>query len=96
MTPQMLDGPMLIDVEPASRALARTRLLDHLLRGGDLPSGLDAVKAAAAADALRRERARAIADACPALVEALGRRFEPLVRAHVAQTPRCDDGDAAA
>ena len=87
--------PMLVDVAPASRALARTRLLDHLLRGGDLPSGLDAVRAAAAADALRRERAQAIAGACPALVEGLGRRFEPLVRAHVAQTPRSADGDAA-
>jgi hypothetical protein len=93
MTPQTLAGPMFIDVEPASRALARTRLLDHLLRGGDLPSGLDAVKAAAVADAQRRERTRLIADACPALVAALGRRFAPLVRAHVAQTAVRDDGD---
>lgn len=72
----------------SSYALAQARLLDFLLRGGDLPSGLDAVKAAAAADALQRKRARSISRTCPALADALGVRFEPLVREYILRTPR--------
>lgn len=74
-------------------ALSQTRLLDHLLRGGDLSSGLDAVRAAAAADALKRERALAIGRSCPAVAQALGARFTPLVCAYVQRTPLVTRGD---
>ncbi|MDX6677973.1 MAG: hypothetical protein QOE31_2025 [Solirubrobacteraceae bacterium] len=63
---------------PADRAAYEARqaqLLRALQRGDGFPGGFDPDKAAAAGHALRRKRARGVANAWPALVLALGAAF---------------------
>ena len=74
---------------PADRdavAARQAQLLHALLRGGDFPEGFDLRLAAAAAIALRRKRARAVARGQPALAHALGERFEPRFLAYAERT----------
>jgi hypothetical protein len=75
---------------PADRdalAARQSELLHALLRGGDFPAGFDARMASAAALALRRKRAQAVARSLPALAQALGEQFEPLFCEHAAAAP---------
>jgi len=58
-------------------AARQAQLLDALLRGGEPPAGFDAAQAAAAGSSLRRKRARAVAQAWPALALQLGDTFGP-------------------
>jgi hypothetical protein len=54
----------------------QAQLLDALLRGGDYPAGFVAAQADAAGRSLRRKRARAVAQAWPALALHLGDTFD--------------------
>jgi hypothetical protein len=63
---------------PADRAAYEARqaeLLASLLRGGDYPAGFAPQAADAAGRALRAKRARAVADAWPAVAAELGEEF---------------------
>jgi hypothetical protein len=66
-------------------AARQAQLLDALLRGDEPPAGFDAAQAAAAGSSLRRKRARAVAQAWPALALNLGdgfaARFDAFARA---------------
>jgi hypothetical protein len=57
-------------------AARQAQLLDALLRGGDYPAGFVAAQADAAGRSLRRKRARAVANAWPALALDLGDTFD--------------------
>jgi hypothetical protein len=57
-------------------AARQAQLLDALLRGGDYPAGFVAEQADAAGRSLRRKRARATAQAWPALALQLGDTFD--------------------
>jgi hypothetical protein len=57
-------------------ATRQAQLLDALLRGGDYPAGFVAAQADAAGRSLRRKRARAVAQAWPALALHLGDAFD--------------------
>jgi len=57
-------------------AARQAQLLDALLRGGDYPTGFVAAQADAAGRSLRRKRARAVAQAWPALTLDLGDTFD--------------------
>jgi hypothetical protein len=57
-------------------AARQAQLLDALLRGDDYPAGFVAAQADAAGRSLRRKRARAVAQAWPALALALGDTFD--------------------
>lgn len=61
--------------ERATYAAAQARLLEALLRGDGYPEGVSIAQADAAAVALRRKRARAVAHAWPALALDLGAAF---------------------
>lgn len=56
-------------------AARQAQLLDALLRGDACPDGFVAAQADAAGQSLRRKRARAVAQAWPALAVALGDTF---------------------
>lgn len=57
-------------------AARQAQLLDALLRGDDYPAGFVPAQADAAGRSLRRKRARAVAQAWPALALQLGDTFE--------------------
>jgi hypothetical protein len=57
-------------------AARQAQLLDALLRGDDYPAGFVAAQADAAGRSLRRKRARAVAQAWPALALQLGDTFD--------------------
>jgi hypothetical protein len=60
----------------AGYAARQAQLLDALLRGDEPPAGFDAARAEAAGRSLRRKRARAVAQAWPALALELGEAFD--------------------
>lgn len=59
----------------AAYAAQQAQLLDALLRGDGYPEGFVAAQADAAGTGLRRKRARAVAQAWPALALSLGEEF---------------------
>lgn len=70
---------MSVSAEARARlAAAQAELALALTAGGDPPAGFDAGRFQAAAAALARKRARAVAQAWPELAAALGPRFDRL------------------
>jgi hypothetical protein len=63
--------------ERAAYEAQQAELLRALIRGNDYPQAFDAVKADAAGQALRRKRARAVANTWPGLAASLGDEFAP-------------------
>jgi hypothetical protein len=71
----------------AELAARQTALVSALVAGGEAPEGFDAARLQAAAAALGRKRAMAMARAWPTLAQALGQRFRERFAAYAGSTP---------